>query len=220
MPHICPHGAEGRVNPFHEAVCLGGLPLQEWPSILHLCFNEGWVVIVAIHSTSPPSRQGAVHPRVPKLQEACLLLLNLPTAVDQLRLSWYVMNSGTLGAPWRCPPPRAVGCSLLPALLHNRPLCQAGTRSLIAFTTIISVSQCSSSPSLTASLSEMPRLRGHGVLALTPVYAALVLPSVSAHRALGHLVGHCPYWLSGQSGKSTPWCRPRRLVRQTGAHHL
>ena len=96
---------------------------------------------------------------------------------------------------------------LLPVLLHNRPLCQAGTRSLIAFTTVISVSQCSSSP----SLSEMPRLQGHGVLALTPVYTALVLPSVSAHRALGHLVGHCPYWLSGQSGKSTPWCRPCRL---------
>ena len=37
---VRPHGADGRVNPFLEGVCLVGRPLQESPSILHICLND------------------------------------------------------------------------------------------------------------------------------------------------------------------------------------
>ena len=55
-------------------------------------------------------------------------------------------------------------------------------------------------------------LQGHGVLTLIPIYAALVLPSVSAYCALVHRVGHYPYSLSGQSGKPTPWCQRQTVL--------
>ena len=48
-------------------------------------------------------------------------------------------------------------------------------------------------------------LQSHGVLALMPVFIALVLPSVFAHCALAwHHRGHHPYSHPGQSGRSTP----------------
>ena len=142
---------------------------------------------------------------VPKSQEPCcqrflLLLPKSHTQVNQLCLSIYgryIMNShwGPLMMPT---PLLGLRLLMLHFLLHSGPHCLAGTHGLITF--IIS--------HLPPRCQRCWVLQGHGVLALTPIYAVLVLPRVSAHcTPAWHHREHYQYSPSGQSGKHTPRCQ-------------
>lgn len=96
------------------------------------------------------------------------------------------------------------------SLSTDNILCQAGTRHNLPHHRLLPPS----SPLHRLAVRNAGVLQGHGVLALRPVPVAVVFPSplctcVSAwhHGAL------CPYWPSGQSGKSTPRGQRRSVLR-------
>ena len=94
-------------------------------------------------------------------------------------------------------------------LPYNELRCQAGgTCSLITF--IITV---------TYHLAVRDWvLQGHEVLALKPIYVALVLPSISAHCTVAwHHVGHDSYLPWGQPGKFTAWCQLQPMPPYLGS---
>ena len=125
----------------------------------------------------------------------CICWNRLPKLTNSIWV--YVMNSVTLGSLDDAP---LLGLRLLMLhfLLHSGPRCLAGTHGLITF--IIS--------HLPPRCQRCWVLQGHGVLALTPIYAALVLPRVSAHcTPAWHHREHYQYSPSGQSGKHTPRCQ-------------
>ena len=168
---------------------------------------------------SHPQISGTIHPWEPKLQEPCcqgfpLLLLKLRTCPPTL--PEYVVDMSWTQSHWGPPEDAPPGS-------------QAAHASLSAVQQASLPSGDLQSHNVPHHRHSPPRcqrcwvLQGHQVLALPPVYVALVLPSVSAHCALvRHCIGHCPYSPPGQSGRSTPRCSgsPCHLVRRTGTHAL
>ena len=146
----------------------------------------------------------------------CFCRHDLPKSTNSAQVhGWYVLNSVTSGAPWVLWgwPPWVLSCSAFTFAAQRASLPSGDPQS----------HNIHHHHPLLPCCQRCWALQDHEVLALTPIYVGLALPSVSVHcTPAQHHREHCPYSPSGQ-WENPPYCVSSSLcclLRQKGTCRL